>query len=172
MSSSSTGFASISLPWVATLIVLIAALAIWHLLRARKRKDKMKKYAKNHHLAYLDSAIPASLCLERLSFWRPSDTVENMMMGKFRNKEVAFFDLRANRGKQTSIQTAVAFRTDDRLQRFEDSGSPNSRLFVEGTGDWIVYFVYRELLEPYALQGLLADAELHSGSAKQARSRE
>jgi hypothetical protein len=124
----------------------------------------MIAYAERHRMDYLGNALPSSLPLERLPFWRSTDNVENLMLGELGGSETAIFDLHANRGKQSSIQTAIALKVKGGVEVPPRTDISKDSPFVESTGEWLVYFVYKRVVGPADLHSLIADAKLYVGT--------
>jgi hypothetical protein len=145
--------------WVVAAVVLGSA--FWGVFSERKRKAAMREYARTHHMEYLGKAVPTSFHVEGLSVWRPSDKVNNLMLGMSGDKEFALFDFHARRRKRSSRQTAVAFRTSKVVCPPKGIVNSTRELCVENTGEWLVYFAHKRLVSTSDLEGFVSEARLN-----------
>jgi hypothetical protein len=146
--------------WLPAAVVL--GTAFWGIFTERKRKAAMQEYARTHHMEYLGKAVPASFHVEGLSVWRSSDKVYNLMLGMSGDKEFALFDFYARRSRHNSSrQTAVAFRTSNRVIPLKGIVNSTRELFVVNTGEWLVYFADKRLVSTSDLEGFVSEARLN-----------
>jgi hypothetical protein len=142
MGASATRFSDIPIIWFCIFGALVAAGMVWRFLQGKKRRKALQEYAQIHQLTYLGNAIPHSLGLERLSVWHNSDAVENLILGS----DIALFDFVARRGKRSSKQTVVAFKSPDGNRRSERASHMSAGLFIERLPEWTVCFQYKRLI--------------------------
>lgn len=139
-----------------TIGLLVAALALWVLLRGRLRARQYHRIAEELGFTYQGRRLPETLDLSKASFGEPWDIATNVIAGTLKGIETIAFHFHANHGEVGYKQTTVAMKSSAPVVELSSLWQ-SSGICAERVGEWIVMFRSREAIAPSQIPHFLDD---------------